>query len=405
MNGNETQRPYRIAPLKKARCFVARLHRSELLLILCVLLQLHPLLNLKAEDRIDYKFENYQEENGRIGIRTHGLFFETELNPRLTLRGNMVYDSISGATPTGAPPPPNGNQGRMVEIEDERKAGYLEGTFKFDRHKFTPQLAYSTESDYESLGISGTYSLELNQRNTTLNFGFGHNFDRIIATDNTVIRESQDKDTSQFALGINQLLGPKTVFNANLMFGYDTGYLSDPYKGAAFEDFPYFPPFPYTLFPDKRPGNRFRQVLSLSLIRKLEKLNASVEGSYRFHRDNWGIQAHTTSLEWHQKLGSHVVLSPLIRYHYQSEADFYGVIFPGDPSLSDIGVPRHYSADFRLSELQTFTYGAQLSFIINNQLYIDLGYKRYNMDGLDNITAKSAYPDANVFTAGLRLWF
>ena len=130
-----------------------------------------------------------------------------------------------------------------------------------------------------------------------------------------------------------------------------------------------------------------------------------MEGSYRFHRDNWGIHAHTTSLEWHQKLGSHVVLSPLIRYHYQNEADFYGVIFPGDPSLSDLGVPRHYSADFRLSELQTFTYGAQLSFIINDQLYFDLGYKRYDMDGLDNITAKSAYPDANVFTAGLRLWF
>jgi hypothetical protein len=375
------------------------------LLLLCVLLQVLPLLRVKAEDRVDYKFENYQEEHGRIGIRTHGLFFATDLTSRVALRGNVLYDSISGATPTGAPPAPGSDQGRMVQIDDARKAGYLESTFKFDRHQFTPQFAYSTESDYESIGISGNYALELNQKNTTLNLGASHNFDRVIATPNTWIRETQDKDATQVLVGINQLLGPKTVLTGNLMFGYDQGYLADPYKGAAFEDFPYFPPFPYTLFPEKRPGHRSRQVASLSILQRLEKWDASVEGSYRFHHDDWGVNAHTFSVEWNQKIGSRVIFTPLLRYHHQSAADFYGVMFPGDPSLSDEGVPANYSADYRLSNLHTFTYGAQVSFILKDQLFLDLGYKRYVMRGLDRVTPDSAYPKSNIFTVGLRLWF
>lgn len=375
------------------------------LIALCLLLQVWPLIRAKAEYRVDYKFENYQEESGRIRIRTHGLFVEAPVHSKVTLRGNLIYDSISGATPTGAPPPPNSQQVGTTEIEDTRYAGYLEGTFKLDRHAFTPQVAYSREDDYESIGVSGTYALELNQKNTTLNFGVGHNFDRIIATEGTFIRQDQDKDSSQVVVGVNQLLGPKMVLTGNVMLGYDNGYLADPYKGVAFEDFPYYPPYPYTLFAEQRPGHRFRQVAYLSLIRSLEKLRASVEGSYRYHHDDWGIDAHTVSLEWNQKLGKHVVISPLFRYHYQTGADFYGVMFPGDPTLSDEGIPRYYSADFRLSELQTITYGAQVTFILRDQFYFDLAYKRYDMRGLDGVTWDSVYPDANVITAGLRVWF
>jgi hypothetical protein len=42
---------------------------------------------------------------------------------------------------------------------------------------------------------------------------------------------------------------------------------------------------------------------------------------------------------------------------------------------------------------------------IHKNLSIDLAYKRYVMMGTDGLTSQSAYPTANVFTAGLNVWF
>jgi hypothetical protein len=42
---------------------------------------------------------------------------------------------------------------------------------------------------------------------------------------------------------------------------------------------------------------------------------------------------------------------------------------------------------------------------VRQWLGLDLGYERYVMYGLDGITDASAYPSANVFTIGARIWF
>ncbi len=96
----------------------------------------------------------------------------------------------------------------------------------------------------------------------------------------------------------------------------------------------------------------------------------------------------------------------------QTAADFYAVQLPGDPTVSPddpfsphIPIPKYYSADYRLSALQTFTYGINLSVTLKEHLTFDLGYKRYEMYGKDEQTSPSAYPRANILSAGLRWWF
>ena len=54
---------------------------------------------LRAEDRVDYRYEDYAEENGRIHVQTHGAFFEASLTPWLSLKGNYIYDAIGPAVP------------------------------------------------------------------------------------------------------------------------------------------------------------------------------------------------------------------------------------------------------------------------------------------------------------------
>jgi hypothetical protein len=69
------------------------------------------------------------------------------------------------------------------------------------------------------------------------------------------------------------------------------------------------------------------------------------------------------------------------------------------------GVPPDvYSSDYRLSEFQSLSGGVKITCRVHKHVSIDAGYMRYVMQGLDS-TAPSAYPSANVFTVGARVWF
>lgn len=369
-----------------------------------------PLLALpcraRAESRLDYRYEDYQEDAGRIAVSTQGAYFGTDFTTWLALRGNFIYDSISGATPTGAPPLPGETTVAKATISDIRRAGFLEMPVKLRNHSLTPQFAYSKESDYESVGVSLNHSIELNEKNTTLTWGISQSFDRVLPNLGTSITEPQDKNTTDVLIGVMQLLGPNTVLSANVTVGYSTGFLDDPYKRVLFDDFPYFPPFPYTVFPENRPDHKLREVFYIALQHFFEKLNGALETSYRFHHDDFGVMAHTLSAQWNQKIGKHVLVSPLLRYHTQSAADFYATHFPGDPTDPiTFPIPEYYSADYRLSDLHSITYGVLASIHLHNQVSIDLAYKRYIMKGTDGVTADDQYPKAHIWTAGMTIWF
>jgi hypothetical protein len=355
-----------------------------------------------AEDHFDYRFEYYAEEKDRIQVRTHTGLFEQSVASWLTLRGSVVYDGISGATPRGGPPPAGSQQVALEQLDEARYAGTLETDLKFDRHTLRPGLALSYESDYESIAPSLNYLVDFNQRNTTLQLGVAQNFDRLTAGI-YLGPDTEDKLSTDFLIGLTQVLTPRTLFNAALTVGTAEGYLSDPYKGFRFTGYP----DPDALFPEKRPGYRTKQIVSLSLNHFFESLNGSPELLYRFYHDSFGIFAHTATLEWFQKLGRHIVLAPLFRFYEQSAADFYRLSFDADPSdpgnANNALIPRYYSSDYRLSKLRTLTYGLRTTVRVRSWLSLDAAYKRYEMRGLDGRTAASNYPKANVWTLGLRL--
>jgi len=147
-----------------------------------------------------------------------------------------------------------------------------------------------------------------------------------------------------------------------------------------------------------------------SLTQFVTPLKGSAELSYRLYHDSYSILSHTVTLNWFQKIGKHIVISPMFRFMDQSEADFYAVQLPGDPLLPPddpafVRIPKHYSADYRLSALQTFTVGLNGTVKIKDRLSLDVSYQRYEMVGKDNKTSASAYPTANIVSAGLRIWF
>jgi hypothetical protein len=198
-----------------------------------------------------------------------------------------------------------------------------------------------------------------------------------------------------------QLFGPKAYLTVNTSFGFEHGYLADPYRGVmAGTNFIQLNPNDPALKPEKRPRHRNDEIVFVSWTQFLTPVNASYELSYRFFNDSYGVSSSTAELAWHQKLGKSIVLSPRFRYSIQDQADFYYVMVPNYKKL-----PTFYSSDYRLSNFESFAIGVDITWRVNKYMSFDAGYMRYIMQGLDGVTSQSAYPAANVFTIGMRVWF
>ena len=389
-----------------------------------------------AQSRVEYKYEYYQEADDRTRVQTHGLWFETELDKRLVLRGQYVHDALSGATPNGGPPPAGTNAVPLSRFEDERNAGMLQGDIKLGRFNTSPQISYSEESDYRSLGVALTEAIDFNQKNTTLILGTSRNSDAVRGSNQIGFAY---KNETLGMVGINQLLSPLSVLTVNFTMGYLDGYLNDAYKGVNFSvnyPNPVFDPTPFDVnLGEKRPRHRFKQIGYFGFTQYVPKLKGGADLSYRLYHDDWGVWGNTFQMEWNQKVGQRLVVTPLLRYHRQTAADFYGVRFAGDPLLphgaqyalqsdgftmlfnGDEGfpgdglvgtVPAHpsyYSSDYRLSEMETWTYGLGVRIKLCENATLSLAYKRYETHGLDGITPKGQYPTAHAGTVGLSVSF
>ncbi|HTI72242.1 MAG TPA: DUF3570 domain-containing protein [Candidatus Limnocylindria bacterium] len=429
--------PFAVHHMNPARAFRLR----GIAVIFAWLCQCWQPQRLGAEDRFEYRYEEYQEEGGRMHIRTHSAFFEAELDPKFVVRGQYVYDGISGATPTGGLPQPGSDKVPMVEVTPDLRHAYnVETDIKTGIFTTRPQVSYSSEHDYRSWGLALNESVELNQKNTTLNFGFARNIDKVSGTATSY--RFANKDTWDAMVGVTQLLDPKTYLTVNFTFGMEHGFLSDPYRSISVFD----PQIPAALGGDpaftdveNRPSRRVKETVFVGLTHFFDRLNGSGELSYRFHNDDWDVIGNTVQITWNQKIGRSLTLSPSFRYHRQTAANFYrtsvkGLAFvpegatyitdsagnpapipfqaldytpaPGEVVAAILApYPTYYSSDYRLSELQSFTYGLAAHWRFHKHWSIDASYQRYEMEGLDGFTPQSAYPSANVFSAGIAfLW-
>jgi hypothetical protein len=401
----------------------------------------------RADDSVGFSHQTYAEEHGRIEVQTETLHIRKTITPWLDVTVREVYDAISGATPTGAPAirqlkmrdpgtgdaiPPSSitgytrqfdgvsgasqsgpiiramaqNKVPVTDSPDFRLGSDVAFGLTHGPHRLAPEFSYSNESDYRSYGFALNYSYEFNDKNTTLSLGWAHAYDDILANQFTYLTKSSVKNTDNFIIGVTQLLGPGTVFGANLTLGYAHGYLNDPYRAVVFDESNLDVDNRVVLNNgEKRPSHRSSQALLLSLTQSIKPLDASVEGTYRFYHDSYGIYANTVSVAWFQKFGKGLVVSPSVRYYHQTAADFYGIQFPGDPINDPDLVPSFYSADYRLSRLQAFTLGLETTIKLREHFDLHLGYQRYWMRGLDHDTDQSTYPKANIFTIGLTYAF
>lgn len=378
--------------------------RSVRCLFVASLLQLILPRVSRAEGAVSFKYQTWQEDDGRIRVNSEYGSVEQSLPADAKLKLTGVIDSISGATPTGELPTNAGDPVPLSHMEDRRKAWQGELSKPFGRVNISAGYANSRESDYVSNGWSLNTLTDFNQKNTTLLLGLAGTSDDV----KVFFQQPWEHKRSFDAIaGVTQLIDPNTTVSFNLGYGRATGYLSDPYRliqkhvdlggGLVF----------LRTFAENRPDARDKWTAFASVNHALPALNAAIEGTYRYYHDTFGVSSHTLGIEWYQKLvGDRLVLRPELRWYEQSAADFYRVTLDGTsitPTIKPNPAGPYYSADYRLSKMQTITYGVKLvGFIVPDRFSVDVSYERYTMHGRDSVTPKSAYVDANIYTVGAR---
>src|SRR5690606_7471509 len=235
-----------------------------------------------------------------------------------------------------------------------------------DRDRIWSVNAYfSTEYDYYSLGFGGSYSHMFNQGNTELILSGRVFLDKWNARYPIELREgffddrirgngiyapiftpfeNETRNSYSLSLTFSQIRDNKLHGAIFVDLIAQEGLLSTPFQRVYFMDFEDFHIDLFQLADDveRLPNGRFKLPLGGRLNYYMSDW-AVLRAYYRYYWDDWGIDAHTASLEVPLRITDSFGLYPSYRYYTQGAADHF---YPKEEALSTF---RYYSSDYDLS--------------------------------------------------------
>lgn len=237
---------------------------------------------------------------------------------------------------------------------------------------------FSTEYDYYSLGFGGGYSRIFNERNSELSLngrvfldkwnprypielreGF---FDDRISGSGTYSPvftpfDRETRNSYSLSLSFFQVLDQRLQGALLVDLVLQEGLLSTPFHRVYFADREDFHIEDFQLADDveRLPGRRFKLPLGGRLNYYLGDW-AVLRTYYRYYWDDWGIRAHTASVEVPLSLTERFKVYPSYRYHTQGAADHF---HPKEAARSTYG---HYSSDHDLSAHDAHQWGLGLQY-------------------------------------------
>ncbi len=291
--------------------------------------------------------------------------------------------------------------------------------------KSTWSLSYvnSVENDYKantfSLGVSQDMFGDL----TTVSLGYSQGKDdigRMVKISDNPFMKIRDPDFAEqaerrnYRLGVTQVLTRNTLLSVNFETVTEQGYLQNPYRFIRYVN----PLGGYLRDDEKFPHTRTSTAIAGRLKYYLP-WRAALEGQYRFYSDTWGIDAHTTGIEYTQPLRGGWTLSGSYRFYKQGSATFFSDLFPFADSQNFLARDKETSP---LSS-NTIAIGAAYDFPVNwaswlkkgtanlhlTRMMVDYGEFRdlrgYPQGGANPGTEPLYSLDANIVQFYVSFWF
>ena len=362
----------------------------------------------------------YTEDNDRIEVDEPVISATKDLGDDESLSMKLVYDSLTGASATGAVPStmvqtftrPSG-RGTYTVAPNETP---LDDTFKDTRVAFgmnwekpvdrnnRRNLGFnvSKEYDFTSISANALWQHDTNQKNTTYSYGINvelDDFDPVGDVPEPLTKmmdqikgaSSDSRDIVDLLFGVTQVIDKTSLFQLNLSLSESDGYLTDPYKFVSVVD---ATGEPISQLFENRPDSRSRQ----SLYGKYKKQLANKDiftASYRFMTDDWGIDSNTFDFTYRFSLKEGYFIEPHLRWYQQTEADFYRYFLRDSEP-----VPAEASADYRLGEMDATTVGVKFGKQIDDQHIWSVRLEQYVQSGdsspseaFGQLAQQDLYPD------------
>ena len=298
---------------------------------------------------------------------------------------SQAYINTTGASNTG------GNRFYpSVNWQVEKSNGF----------NFGVGTSISSEVNYHSFGMNFSAGKTSKNKNTEINFKGDVYFDKVVmiepsefipkpiitspntyttASGNVITNGGEESRVHIPSTPRNTYSGSLTfsqVVNKNFQFALIAeGVAQDGYLGL---------PFHRVYFSDgsekieNLPSERFKLPLAIRLNYFLgDKI--IVRSYYRYYMDDWGIKAHTASLEVPYKVSPFLSIAPFYRYYVQTASPYFAPF--GEHQLSDT----YYTSNYNLSAFTSQYFGINFRITPEKGVFhipffnmIDLRYGHYS---------------------------
>lgn len=326
----------------------------------------------RSKTELGYRYSQYEEESldaasimsgsgERYSVDNHQFRLVTPVAADYALTVDAAYETMSGASAYGTTVDEQGKHRLIMSgasIKDTRTDVLASVRKDQTDGALTLSGGYSGEDDYVSYNAAVELERYTPDRRITYSGGLGLSLDDIEPEQTEGIQriDSEERQSLDGFVALAKVLSPVWQVQGGIFAALHDGFLADPYKAR-----------------DVRPDQRQTVGFSVNSRYFLRGMRAAVHTDYRYYQDDWGIEAHTLDLAWHQSLGDQLRVVPHVRYYSQSQADFY-------VATDSSGRQGNQSSDYRLSPFGALSYGA--SVVLDQSAYrLTLAAEFYDSDG------------------------
>lgn len=328
----------------------------------------------------DSSFASYKEGDDRVSVEKFVANVGGNISETDNVDMQVVFDTMTGATPTGAVETSNvvsvtgtsgaggftagGQATALAPFDDTRLAVDFGWESEHSRtFRSTFGAAVSVESDYTSMGASFDLAKDTEDKLMTFATGLSFSHDTISQTGGQTpaplsnvneqsMLDEGERNSFELMFGLTNVLGRRTVWQNNVWFGYSDGYHTDPYKvvSVANED-----DVEFERLYESRPGDRQRNVYYSKLVHRVAEAQ-TMHLSYRYYSDDWEVKSHTIDLKYRFDLTGGQYIEPQLRGYSQTGAEFFTRAIAVD-EFQDGNLPEFATADNRLDDSTGATVG------------------------------------------------
>lgn len=284
---------------------------------------------------------------------------------------------------------------------------------------WTANVNVASEYDYFSVGFGGSYTKLFNEKNTEIGIKanifldtwnpqypieFRDGFSRpdIVGTGtyaNSFEKfANEGRNTYSLSLSFSQILSKNAQASIFLDLVKQDGLLSTPHQRVYFGDVADFFVQNFQLGDDveQLPDTRFKVPIGGRFNYYIDE-TFSLRTYYRYYFDDWGINAHTASIEIPIKLAEgKFTLYPTYRYYTQTAADYFA------PFEEHLSTSEFYTSDYDLSKFESHQYGAGFKYY---DVFAKFKIFKFGLKTVDiryNYYTRSDGLSANIISAGFK---